>query len=132
MAKVNDMNDDELVSLFVQIRDAANAEKKAWDVRKATLRLKRDQIAAILFKRFAERGAESVRTSHGTAFKKTVTSATVADKDVFLANVKATDAYELMDIRANKTGVEQYITAHGDIPPGVNWREEIVIQVNRS
>jgi len=132
MAKVNDMNDDELVSLYVQIRDTANAEFKAAEERKAALKLKRDQIAAIIFKRFAERGIESMRTTHGTAFKKKVTSATVADKDVFLANVKATDAFELMDVRANKTGVEQYIAAHGDIPPGVNWREEIVIQVNRS
>ena len=132
MAKANDMNDDELVELFIKIRDTANEEKKAWESRKALLKLKRDQIAAIIFKRFAERGVESTRTKHGIAFKKIVTSATVADKDVFLANVKATDAFELMDIRANKTGVEQYIAAHDDIPPGVNWREEVVIQINRS
>ena len=31
-----------------------------------------------------------------------------------------------------KQAVEQYKEEHGDLPPGINWREEVVVNVRRS
>jgi hypothetical protein len=38
----------------------------------------------------------------------------------------------MLERRVNKTAVEEFKAEHGEIPPGVNTRQEIVINVRRS
>jgi len=132
MAKVSDLPNDELVKVFIALRDRRVQRKKVYEMDNAADKAKQLKIEGVLLRKFKAEGSESTRTIYGTAFKKMQVSVSVGDKDVFLQHVKDNDAFELMDVRANATGVAQYRTEHNDLPPGVNLHEEIRIHVQRS
>lgn len=122
---------DELVGNYIKLRDKKAQIKAEYDAKVDQIDALLGKIEAALLKKFEETGQESARTEAGTAFKSVKTSCTVADKDAFMAYVKAQGAWELLDIRANKTAVDQYRGVNEEIPPGLNWRETVVVGVNR-
>jgi hypothetical protein len=44
-------------------------------------------------------------------------------------HVKRHGDWQLLEVRCSKQAVEQYKDVNGDLPPGVNLRSEIVINV---
>lgn len=133
MTKLHEASDAQLVGAYVKVRDeiaAIEAEHK--EVLKNP-KSKLEKIEIEFLRRFQERDAESVRTSQGTAYRSTRTSATVADWDAFFNQfVVPNQAWDFIERRANKTMVVQYKGEHGDIPPGLNWREEAVVGFRRA
>lgn len=123
---------DELVENYVKLRDAKAQLKAQYDAKRAKLDEILTQIEGNLLLKFQELGCESVRTSVGTAYKSTRTSATVADWDIILEHILDTENYTLFDHRISKKAVEEYKEENGDLPPGINWREEVVVNVRRS
>jgi TP901 family phage tail tape measure protein len=89
------------------------------------------KIEAHMMKVLDEAGADRIGGATGVAFKSTVNSATVADKEAFRQFVQESDRWELVDLRAAKTAVKEYIDEVADLPPGVNWRTETVVRINR-
>lgn len=130
--KVNDLTDAQLVGVYIKLRDRRAQRRAAHDNEDADDKARQEKIEAVLLRRFAAQGVESVRTTAGTAYKATRTSATVADWDAFLAFVRGAEAWDMLEKRAAKNSVEQYKAANEDLPPGVNWREEAVINVRRA
>ena len=130
--KVSELPNDELAKVYIQIRDARAQAKKAFETADDALKEKLGKISAVFLDRFKKDGSEAVRTVYGTAFKATDEFASVGDRDAFMTHVKEQGAYELMDVRCNKTAVKQYIEAHQDVPPGVTWRTEVVVRIHRS
>lgn len=129
---ISELGNDELVKLYVQLRDRRAVRKKEFESLDEQDKAKQERIEGVLLVRFNETGSESVRTKEGTAYKHKSTYASVGDRDAFVAHVRATQDFELMDVRANKTAVQQHLETTGDLPPGINWREEIHIRVNRA
>ena len=123
---------DELVSKYISLRDAKAkiVAKQKEEVAKIDGVL--DQIEAALLQSFQELGTESIRTKEGTAYKQVRTSATVADWDVLLAYIRKHELWQMLERRVSKDAVREFREANGEIPPGVNTREEIVINVRRS
>jgi hypothetical protein len=56
----------------------------------------------------------------------------VADPEAFMKHVIENEEWSLLEKRVAKGAVEQYKEANGDIPPGVNYREERVVNIRRS
>jgi hypothetical protein len=56
----------------------------------------------------------------------------VADKEAFLTYVRTHEAFELLDLRANKTAVEEFVAANADLPPGVNWNTQRTVNFRQS
>jgi len=125
---------DDMVCKYIQLRDKKSEFKKEFEGKVAKLQEVMDKIEAVLLQKFSEDGSDSVRTEQGTAYKSVRTSASVADRDVYLSWLLADpdERIVFLDVRANKTAVEQYKAANDDLPPGLNWREEVVINVRRS
>lgn len=123
---------NELVEKYIALRDRKAKFKAEYDAKVAELDAVMDKIEAVLLKTFDDTGMDSVRTSAGTAYKSLRTSVTVADWDAYREHIIANGAWELLEKRANKTAVEQYKSANDDLPPGLNWREERVINIRRS
>lgn len=123
---------NELVEKYIILRDKKSKLKSEYDAKVAELETIMDKIEAVLLQTFNESGMDSVKTSAGTAYKATRTQATVADWDAFRDFVKVNDAFELLERRCSKTGVEQYMAANDDVPPGVNVRTEQVVNIRRS
>jgi len=122
----------ELVGKYIELRDKKSQIKAEYDAKVAKIDENLDKIEAHLLKTFDVAGMDSVKTEAGTAYTTTRASASVADKDIFLAHIKANDDWQLMEVRCSKTAVEQYKAVNDDLPPGVSWREERVVNIRRN
>ena len=122
----------ELVEKYIQLRDKKSKLKAEYDSQKATLDGTLEKIEAALLKTFEQAGLDSIKTPFGTAYTSTSTMASVADPDTFMEFVKKNEAFHLIEKRCSKIAVEQYKAIHGDIPPGINWREERTVNVRRA
>ena len=122
----------EAVELYIKMRDRKAALKAEFDAKVAPLNEKMDKLEAKLLDVFNQTGMDSVKTEFGTAYSTTRVTASVADKEVFMAHIRANDDWGLLEVRASKTAIDQYRSVHDDIPPGVSMREERVVNVRRS
>jgi hypothetical protein len=126
------MKVSEVVSHYITLRDQKAAIKAEYDAKVSKIDKTLDTIEAKLLEVFAQTGMDSVRTANGTAYTTVRTSASVADREVFMNYVKSHDEWPLLEVRASKTGIEQFKEMNQDLPPGVNWREERVVNIRRS
>jgi hypothetical protein len=126
------MKDSQLVEMYVALRDRRAQREAAFKNSDSDDKERQERIEAILLQRFAESGHESVKTPAGTAYKSTKTSARIADWDTFLEFVKNNQAWELLTRGCAKTSVVEYKNANSELPPGIDWREELQIGVRRS
>jgi hypothetical protein len=125
------MKMSEAVELYISLRDKKAEISRQRKEEEAAVQVKMDKLEAHLMVALDKLGGEGMRTAAGTAYISTRTSATVGDKDAFMNHVKAHQAFDLMDVRANKTGVDAYIAENGDVPPGVNYRTERTVSIRR-
>ena len=123
---------EELVEKYIELRDAKSKIKAAYDAKIAKIDGVLDKIEGVLLQQFTDSGMESVRTKSGTAYKQMRTSAGVADWDATLQFIQDNELWNMLERRVSKAAVEQFKDAHGDLPPGINWREEVVINVRRA
>lgn len=123
---------NELVEKYIAIRDKRAQLKAKYEAKAAVLDGVLDKIEATLLKTFDDVGMDSVKTSAGTAYRTLRTTASVADWDAFFAYVKEHNAWEMLERRCSKTAVEQFRAANDDLPPGLNWREERVVNIRRT
>jgi hypothetical protein len=119
----------ELVEKYIALRNKKRELKSTYEEQVAGIDGTLDKIEAKLLQVFDQTGMESVRTDFGTAYKSTRSSASVADRDLFMDHVKRHGDWQLLEVRCSKQAVEQYKDVNGDLPPGVNLRSEIVINV---
>lgn len=121
------------VKLYIELRDKKAEIKAEFDAQVATVQKKMDKLEAKLLEVFQKTGTDSVKTPFGTAYTTVRTSVTTADREAFMAFIKAHGEWELLEVRPSKTGVEQFRAANdNELPPGVNVREERVVNIRRS
>ena len=123
---------DLIVERYVQMRDRKAEMKAAYEASVADLNTGMAKLENAIMATLNEQGVESVRTSHGTAFKSVSNSATIADWDMYLAFVKENDRWDMLERRCAKLAVEQYRAANDDLPPGVNWKSAVTVNVRRA
>jgi len=123
---------NELVDTYIKLRDAKSQLAKQHKEKVAKIDGMIDKIEAALLEQMNTLGVESVRTEQGTAYKSTLTSATVADWDACLDFIKQNEAWEMLEKRVKKDYVTHYVEEKGDLPPGVNIRTEVTVNVRRS
>ena len=127
------MKISEAVSLYIQLRDKKAEMKKEFEASVAPLTEKMDKLEAKLLESFNTTGTDSVKTEFGTAYTSTRSTASVADREVFMTHVRTTDEWSLVEVRPAKAAIEEYRSANdGQLPPGINFREERVVNVRRS
>lgn len=126
------VNTQELVEKYISIRDRKKVlvDKAKEDAAKFDTVL--DKIEAILLKTFQEQGVDSCKTSAGTAYCATRTSATVADWEEVFGFISRTENWQMLDRKVNKLAIEAYREEHNALPPGVNYRSEVVVNVRRA
>lgn len=120
MCDINKLTANEVVSMYIRIRDAKKAKEAEM---KATLKpydeaLSRLEGRALAI--LADQGAESLKTPAGTVYQTQKVSIRASDREAFMDYVKENQAFELLDVRPNKTAVEEYAVEHSDLPPGIS------------
>lgn len=126
------MNYNELVEAYIKYRDVKAQYKAEYDAKVKKVDLLLEKIEQKLMAYFNETGVESIRTGSGTAYTSIKTTASIADRDIFLEYVRENDAWELLETRAAKKAVEDFRAANDELPPGVNWSAVATINVRRS
>jgi|TARA_R110000868_G_scaffold27351_3_gene104037 phage host-nuclease inhibitor protein Gam len=121
------------VGLYVKLRDKKAQMKAEYQDAVAPVQEKMDKLEAKLLEVFNTTGMDSIKTEFGTAYTSTRTTASVADRDVFMDYVKANEEWSLMEVRASSTAIKQFQEASdGDIPPGINLSVERTVNIRRS
>ncbi len=119
------------VANYVILRDKRNALRDQHKQELAPLLHTMDRLEAWLLNHLNSTGAKSVATTEGTAFKKERVSVTVQDREAFLEFAMDNDELGLLDIRASKLAVEEFLEANGELPPGTSIVRETVAQIRR-
>lgn len=122
----------ELIQEYIHLRDGKKAAEdaiKTWLNNNFNHRMDRIETELMAFLNDAK--SDSVKSEHGTAFKRTETSVTVANSSEFSRFVISEELWELIDFRANKTAVKEYLEKTEALPPGVNLSAVTVLSVRK-
>lgn len=120
------------VGQFVKLRDkkAEIEERHKEELRPINEAL--EGLKEVLKAGLDQVGADSIKTSCGTASFTTKASASIADKEVFWTHVVTSGDFSLIDYKANVTAVRDWIEANqGQHVPGVNYSSYRDVNVRR-
>lgn len=123
---------EDLVTKYIELRGKRDEIMNAAKAKAAKIDEALAKVEGVLLQLFDEQGMQSVKTPHGTAYKSTRTSATVADWEQVLGFIRENDAWPMLEKRVNKTAVAEYMESTGELPPGVNVRTEVTLNIRRS
>lgn len=135
---------EELVSAYVKIRDKKAELKAQFMEQQRPYDEALRKIEVEMLDKLRTAGVESMKTAAGTAYKSIRSSVVVADRAAFLDFIvegateairngaDATSAFDYLDIKANKTAVEDHLSQTNELPPGVDIRREEVVGFRRA
>ena len=123
---------DARVDQYVQIRDMIRDMEKKHEEAIKPYKDALEQLASVLLNHLNTTGLESARTASGTVYRSERVSATIQDVSAFWGYVEGAKAWELIDKRANKTAVTDYVKNNGTAPPGVNYAVSHIVGVRRA
>lgn len=124
---------DAIVERYIQLREQKTELKRRYEENVADIDAAMERIEAHMLAMLQTLGVESVKTRFGTPYISKQTSVTVADRPSFFAWLQETGEWELADIRAAKTPVIGWKDAReGDLPPGLNYRESLTVNIKKS
>lgn len=123
----------DVVERYIALRDKKAELKAAYDASVEKIDTAMDRCEAFIMATMQQIGVDSVKTKFGTAYTTARTSATSADwTGATLPWIIQNEQWAMLEKRVSKSFVEAYKAEHNDLPPGVNWREEIVVNVRRN
>lgn len=120
-----------MVQKYIQLRDKKAELKKAFDTSVESIDKALSKCEAFFMAKMKESGLESLPTEFGVPYQQKRTSCSVADPQAFKAWLHETGQWECADIRAAKKNIETFVEENQDLPPGLNWHAEIVVNVRR-
>lgn len=125
-------NLNEAVTKYLELRNMKaklNAECKE---KVAQLDAGMEKLEQFFLMHMQKNGLESLPTEVGTPYKTTKLSVTVADWMEFLPWVRDNGKWDMLTRGASKDAVKAFKEENQDLPPGLNWREEIAVNVRSS
>lgn len=123
---------NEMIGEYVALRNGKKAaEEQFAEWLRANYTARMDELEMLLLDFINKHGGKNFAGDAGTAFKTVQTSVTVADQLAFREHVIATQAFELIDWRANKTAVKEVIKQVGVLPPGLNYSERETVNIRK-
>lgn len=120
------------VAQFVALRDKIKAIEEKQKADLAPYKETLEKLKAVLLAHLNSTKQESASTTAGTFYKTDKKSASLEDADAFMRHVIGTEAWDLLDRRANVTAVEDFIKEHQMPPPGVKWAVKQDVGVRRA
>jgi hypothetical protein len=139
-ARMRDIGDDQLVAVFVYLRDArARANSRANEV-DADYKERLEQINAELLRRMSDRKNKGFKTAHGTVYREEDFKPSAADwNTIYRWIAEDEQRIELLEKRLKKDFVKKHMESNkdendnlGPPPPGVNVLREFVARVRKA
>lgn len=111
---------DKVVAAYIKLRDDKKAIQAKHKDELAGINGKMQTMEGWLMRELNNLGVESAKTEEGTAYKSKRTSVKVQDFGAFIEFVKDNDLWHMLDKRASKAAVEEFLEAQGELPPGLS------------
>lgn len=122
---------DAVVAAYIKLRDSKEQLARKHKDELAPITEQMARLESWLQKHLLDAGVESMKTRAGTAFLQTATSATVRDWAATLDWIKDRDEWSFLEARVNKSAVKDYMESTGDVPPGIDFKSNVVTRVRR-
>jgi len=124
---------DKLVDVYIKIRDAKDAAKRAYEEKNAELTEQMDIIESEILEVCKATGADSIKTPHGLAMRSVKTRYWTNDWDKFYQFMMDYKAPELLERRIHQTNIKQFLVDNPEVlPQGLNVDNAYSITVRRS
>lgn len=124
---------DELVSVYIKIRDARDAARKQADEIEADFEEQLGIINQQILEICKETGADSIKTKHGTAIRTIKSRYWTNDWERFYDFMFEHNVPELLERRIHQTNIKQFLEENPDLlPAGLNVDSAYSITVRRS
>ena len=122
---------DKAAALYVELRDAKAKMKAELAEKLKPYNKGMEDLEAALLKHLQDQKAKSIRTESGTVYQRVERSATIKDKLAFQTFVKENDLYDLLDWKANKVAVFDYMIEKAVEVPGVNTSAFMTVGIRK-
>lgn len=120
------------IAAYIKLRDARDQAKAAFVEAQKPLLAALAKLEGKLLADLQAAGADSLSCPGGTVYQMTQLSATVDNREEFLAHVRNHDLWEAIDVKANKTFVRDHLDETGVPIPGVKVTQNLTVGVRRS
>jgi hypothetical protein len=126
-------NVDQLVAVYIKIRDARDEARRAADRVDADFEEQLDTLNREILEICRATGADSIKTSHGTAIRTVKSRYWTNDWEKFYDFMFENNVPELLEKRIHQTNIKQFLEENPDLLPlGLNVDSEHSITVRRS
>ena len=82
--------------------------------------------------RLQAQGLQNAKTPHGTAYLATQTRVSVRDKGEFFRHMQGSGDFAMLDIRALKEPVKEFVKENNANPPGVEVSHWVECNIRKS
>ena len=127
------MDANQLVSVYIKIRDAKEIKKKQMEAEIADLDVQLDAVEHELLEICKATGQDGGKTQHGSFTRAVKTRYWTSDWDSMYKFIREHDAPDLLERRIAQGNFAQFIQENPDkMPAGVNIESKYSITVRRS
>ena len=133
MSETTELNLDELVKIYLTIRNEREKLKSGWEVKDGELEQEMKLLEQSMLTVCNDTNASSIRTESGTVIRSLKERFTTNDWDNFKKFVLDNDAIDLLERRIHQGNFKEFMAEHKDdgLPPGVNVMREFTIVVRK-
>lgn len=133
MSETTELNLDELVKIYLTIRNEREKLKSSWEVKDGELEQEMKMLEQSMLTVCNDTNASSIRTESGTVIRSLKERFTTNDWDNFKKFVLDNEAIDLLERRIHQGNFKEFMAEHKDegLPPGVNVMREFTIVVRK-
>jgi len=133
MSETTELNLDELVKIYLTIRNEREKLKSGWEVEDGELEQEMKLLEQSMLTVCNDTNASSIRTESGTVIRSLKERFTTNDWDNFKKFVLDNEAIDLLERRIHQGNFKEFMAEHKDegLPPGVNVMREFTIVVRK-
>ena len=133
MSETTELNLDELVKIYLTIRNEREKLKSGWEVKDGELEQEMKVLEQSMLTVCNDTNASSIRTESGTVIRSLKERFTTNDWDNFKKFVLDHEAIDLLERRIHQGNFKEFMAEHqGEgLPPGVNVMKEFTIVVRK-
>ena len=133
MSETTEINLDELVKIYLTIRNEREKLKSSWEVEDGALEQEMKLLEQSMLTVCNDTNASSIRTESGTVIRSLKERFTTNDWDNFKKFVLDNEAIDLLERRIHQGNFKDFMAEHkGEgLPPGVNVMREFTIVVRK-
>jgi hypothetical protein len=133
MSETTELNLEELVKIYLTIRNEREKLKKGWELKDGELEQEMKLLEQSMLTVCNDTNASSIRTESGTVIRSLKERFTTNDWDNFKKFVLDHQAIDLLERRIHQGNFKEFMAEHKDegLPPGVNVMREFTIVVRK-